>query len=722
MLLFFLPPVAIAIAALTFLAIDRASEQEREAVFAQMTAEAQAHANEVDTMLERVKGIAQTTAGSLEAVQGTQRQGVLDLMRPQLDGHADLQGMWAGYYRNAFDGADDLNRDAAGSTKTGIFGPNWVRGADGKLTSFGGEADHKADYWAVPVETGRPYATEPYIFNDVLMASGAAPIEVGGKAIGVAGVNLSLASMHDELKRVKLLESGYAMLVSRTGIFVSAPDQKLIGKGKLSELAATKDDPQLAAVARAIAAGRSGRVETTDPFTGDRVELFYAPVRGSRWGFIASVPLDEVMAPVDSLRTSLLVLGLVLLLAVAGVIAFVAQRMTRPIKLVTDAAERVAEGDTGVALDLSSEDEVGRMAAAFGRTVDYLREKADAAERVAGGDLTVDITPRSEHDTLGHAFRKLVQDLRTVVGRVSSTASGVSDASQQMASSSGEAGLAVGEIAAAISDVASGSQSQVTRVESVRTAAEDASVAALTSAADADAAAKSAAHARQLAGEGLSAADEATAAMAGLATSSGHVTGAIRDLSARSERIGGIVDTITGIAEQTNLLALNAAIEAARAGDQGRGFAVVAEEVRKLAEDSQSAAGEIAGLIGEMQSETTRVVEMVESTTERTASGTATVERARAAFEAIGTAVEDVTGRADTIAEAVRRLSADAERMAAEITEIATVAESASASTEQVSASTQETSASTQEIASSAAELARSAEELERLVGTFTLA
>ena len=69
---------------------------------------------------------------------------------------------------------------------------------------------------------------------------------------------------------------------------------------------------------------------------------------------------------------------------------------------------------------------------------------------------------------------------------------------------------------------------------------------------------------------------------------------AIGALSERSDRIGGIVDTIAGIAGQTNLLALNAAIEAARAGEQGRGFAVVAEEVRKLAEESQAAAGQIA--------------------------------------------------------------------------------------------------------------------------------
>ena len=72
-----------------------------------------------------------------------------------------------------------------------------------------------------------------------------------------------------------------------------------------------------------------------------------------------------------------------------------------------------------------------------------------------------------------------------------------------------------------------------------------------------------------MATEGLVAAGEASAAMRGLAESASGVTGAIETLAAKSERIGGIVNTITGLAEQTNLLALNAAIEAARAGEQG---------------------------------------------------------------------------------------------------------------------------------------------------------
>ena len=370
---------------------------------------------------------------------------------------------------------------------------------------------------------------------------------------------------------------------------------------------------------------------------------------------------------------------------------------------------------------------------------------AKALDRVAHGDLTVEVTPvtpelhRTSNDEIGDvaeavgairdstvrsvdAYNEMRAQLADTVAEMAEQAATVAAASQQMAATSDETGRAVSEIAAAVTEVAHGAERQVRGVEAAREAVQQAAESAQTSAAVATQTAQAAEDARAVAVEGVSAAESASLAMREVAQSSAAVGTAINSLTERSERIGGIVGTITGLAEQTNLLALNAAIEAARAGEQGRGFAVVAEEVRKLAEESQSAAAEISGLIGEMQTETSRVVGVVSDGTQRTQDGVATVERTREAFEAIGTAVEDMAARVSEITTAVEQITHEASRAENEVVDVAAVAEESSASAEQVSASTQQTSASAQEIAASAQTLSVTAEHLNSLVARFTVA
>jgi methyl-accepting chemotaxis protein len=357
--------------------------------------------------------------------------------------------------------------------------------------------------------------------------------------------------------------------------------------------------------------------------------------------------------------------------------------------------------------------------------VNGVKRMLSAAERIGEGDLTVDVSDVRSRDEIGEmagAFQRMTEKLRATIGTVNETAGTLSAASQQMASTSEEAGRAVGEIASAVTDVAAGAERQVRAVEEAKASAEEVVQAVQESADNARRTAEAAGQAREVAEQGVAAAHEATDAMRAVRESTESVTGAIGELAAKSEQIGGIVEAITSIAGQTNLLALNAAIEAARAGEHGRGFAVVAEEVRKLAEESQQAATQIADLIEQIQAETQRVVEVVEDGSRRTETGAETVEQTREAFLAIGRSVEDVTARIEQIASASQQISAGAGKMQEGMGEVATVAEASSAATEQVSASTQQTSASTQEIAASAQELARNAEGLAQLVAQFKLA
>jgi methyl-accepting chemotaxis protein len=421
-----------------------------------------------------------------------------------------------------------------------------------------------------------------------------------------------------------------------------------------------------------------GLVKATDEWITYNTRVAHARVQSSQAAFSSS----------KTLFLALLVLGTLAGLAIAFVIA---RGITRGVAQMLVASRGIAEGDVDQEVSLTSRDELGETASAFRSMIAYLKGMAASAETIADGDLTVEVEPKSERDALGNAFAKMVTNLRGIVAEVTQAAGSMTSASQQMATTSEEAGRAVGEIAGAVSVVAHGADRQVRVVNEARTSTETTS--------------ESAEQARELARQGVEAAGRADEAMRSVRDSAGAVSATINELAAKSDQIGGIVDTITGIAGQTNLLALNAAIEAARAGEQGRGFAVVAEEVRKLAEESQRAAQTIAGLIADIQSETARAVDVVEEGARRTEDGVETVAFARQAFEAIGTAVEEMRARIAQIVEATA--------------EVASVAEQTSASTEEVSASTEQTSASTQEIAASAQELARTAEELDKLVGFF---
>ncbi len=324
-------------------------------------------------------------------------------------------------------------------------------------------------------------------------------------------------------------------------------------------------------------------------------------------------------------------LSTIVALALGTVIAFrTAKSITEPLSELMKVAKQIGNtGDLEHSIDLKRDDEIGELARSFAKMVTYLKEMASVSESIAGGDLTVEVKPRSSHDTLGHAFARMVEGLAGLVRSVRDASSQVASASNQVAGASDDsakvglqASSAIDEVTSTMHEMSVNVQNMVksTQVQassvSETSASIDQMVASIQRVADtAKVLLDISNRSREEVHSGIATMEKATDGLNRInvtITSSGEIIGV---LGQRADDIGAIIEVIDDLAEQTNLLALNAAIEAARAGEHGLGFAVVADEVRKLAEKSAQSTKEISELIQSIQKEARKAVENMNRST-----------------------------------------------------------------------------------------------------------
>lgn len=289
-----------------------------------------------------------------------------------------------------------------------------------------------------------------------------------------------------------------------------------------------------------------------------------------------------------------------------------------------------------------------RVITSIQRAVKLLRE---ASEQMASGDTTVRVRYQGQDELrdVAIAFNNMSERFQTALHDVDRSA-------EQLAAASEETSVITVNTSESM-------QKQQNEISQVATAMNEMHATANEVARSASQAADAARHADEEAALGRDVSLQTIDAIESLASGVESATAVIEALAKDSEDIGSVLDVIRSIAEQTNLLALNAAIEAARAGEAGRGFAVVADEVRTLASRTQQSTQEINDMVARLQSGAGQAVEAMETGRVQARAGVEQTLKTTACLESIVSAIHTINDMNVQIASAAEEQSAVSEEI-----------------------------------------------------------
>lgn len=354
------------------------------------------------------------------------------------------------------------------------------------------------------------------------------------------------------------------------------------------------------------------------------------------------------------------------------------------------------------------------------RTVSLLTSILQNISEGKGGlSRKLPVLGNNELGDLCQAYNRFVGQIRLMVREITNVASGLAASSQQLAASSQEMSASSQEISSTVQQISRGTTVQSERLTQMAKEVEKLSTSIKLIESQGRMTMVSSQKAIDASQSGAEKTFEAVSRMAEIYQSAALTNQKVQDLQKKSAEIGVVVSLISNLSQQTDFLALNAAIEAARAGEAGKGFSVVADEIRVLAVEAGNSALKVATLIGEVEKEITKTVEVIDNSRSTIDASKATVDQTEQSLKVINSTVAVAGTMVKQIAEATRNQSKSASEVVKLASDVSNVAIDTAASTQEVAAAVQQLTASMEELTAVAQTLSQSADKLNILVSEF---